>query len=137
LTAAMDVDPELHAGAMERHVLIATPMLLVALLRAVAYGWRQEKESQNAQAIAAVGRELYERLSAFADRLAGVGKNLTQAKEAYNKAVGSLESRILPSARKLKGLGAIDADEIDAPPLIEIETRPITSDELLRSNTES
>lgn len=130
LIAALEVKPNLHADAMQQHVLIATPTLLVALLRAVAYGWQQEDVAANARQIQQVGQELYDRLATFVENFEGVGRGLTTAGTAYNKAIGSLESRVLPSARKLKELHTTTADAIDSPPPIEIEVRTVTAPEL-------
>ena len=131
LAAALDRIPDLHAHAMQRHVLISTPTLLVALLRAIAYGWQQESIASNARAIAAEGRTLYERLSVFADHLGKAGRSLGQATKQYNQAVGSLERSVLPSARKMKELGAVDSGRPDIDPaVIETDVRAITASEL-------
>jgi len=130
LAAALDVTPTLQHEAMGRHVLIATPTTLVALLRAVAYGWQQEDVAANARAIAATGAEIYDRLSRFAGALETVGDRLNSATSAYNKAVGTLESRLLPSARKIKEMHGTTEDDIRTPPLIDIEARPIIAPEL-------
>lgn len=130
LVAALEVKPDLHADAMQNHVLIATPTLLVAVLRAVAYGWQQEDVAANAREISQVGRELYDRLAKFVSYFEGVGKGLKSASGAYDKAVGSLESRILPSSRKLKELHATTKAEIESPGRLEIELRPVTAEEL-------
>ncbi len=131
LTAALERKPDLHARAMENHVLIATPTLFVALLRAVAYGWREEDVAANARLISEVGRELYDRIRGFAEHFSKVGDGLHRASTGYNAAVGSLERRVLPSARKLKDLHATTDDEIEPPRLVETEIRPIVVDELL------
>lgn len=130
LSAALEIVPDLHAEAMQRHVLIATPTLLVALLRAVAYGWQQEAIAENAREISEVGRELYSRIGIFVGHFEKVGVNLNRANESYNRAVGSLESRILSSSRKLKELSATTDAEIEAPNPVEIEIRSFTSREL-------
>jgi len=130
LMAALEVNPNLHADAMQRHVLIATPTLLVALLRAVAYGWQQEAVATNAREIAEAGRELYERLSKFTEHFERVGAQLGRANESYNAAVGSMERSLLPAARKLKDLRATDRPDIELPPVIDVEPRQITSAEL-------
>ena len=130
LTAALEVEPDLHADAMRRHVLIATPTLLVALLRAVAYGWQQDDVAANARQISDAGRELYGRLGVFVRHFETVGRALDKAADAYNSAVGSLERKILPSSRRLKELHATTEKEIEAPGPIEIESRKITSSEL-------
>ena len=130
LTAALEVKPDLHASAMRSHVLIATPTLIVALLRAVAYGWQQQHIAANARLISDVGRELYDRLATFVDHFQNVGKSLDRSTDAYNQAVGSLQRMILPSARKLRDLHATTQDPIDEPQPIEIESRRISASEL-------
>ncbi len=125
LSAALEVKPDLHAEAMRNHVLIATPTLLVALLRAVAYGWQQESVSANAREIAEVGRELYDRVEVFVGHFGKVGKALKSGHEAYNRAVGSLDSRVLTSAKKLRELDATTEKEIEAPDVLEIEVREV------------
>ncbi len=130
LYAALEVKPDLHAEAMKQHVLVATPTLLVALLRAIAYGWQQEAIAENAKEIADVGRDLYERLATFTNHLERVGKSLDAAASCYNKAIGSLESRVLPSTRRLRELGATIQSEIEAPVPIETDVREVASAEL-------
>jgi len=105
-SAALENDPGLIESAADRRVVLATPTTLIALLKAVFYGWRQERLAENAQEISALGRELYERLSVMGGHLSGVGKNLNQAVTAFNKAVGSIETRVFPAARKFKELHA-------------------------------
>jgi DNA recombination protein RmuC len=130
LIAALEVNPELQSDAMKQNVLIATPTLLVAMLRAVAYGWQQDALARNADEIKKVGGELYERMKKFVESLESVGDKIGAAASAYNKTIGSLEARVLPSARKLKELHATTDAEIDSPPAIEIEVRPIIAPEL-------
>lgn len=130
LSAALEVKPDLHAEAMKQHVLIATPTLLVALLRAIAYGWQQEAIAENAKEIANVGRDLYDRLATFAGHFDSMGKGLERANASYNKAVGSLERNVLPGARRLRDLRVTNADEIEGPKPIEIDVREITAAEL-------
>jgi DNA recombination protein RmuC len=112
LMAAMDIRPTMHADAMAEKVLIATPTLLVGLLRSIAFGWRHEALADNAREIAEVGKELYERLSTFVGYHAAVGKKLESAVKAYNQSVGSLERRLLVSGRRLHELG-VQGDAID------------------------
>lgn len=112
LGSALESEPALMEDSLSRKVLITTPTTLFALLTAVAYGWRQEQVTKNAEAIAALGRELHERVSVWAKHLADVGTALGRSTEAYNKAVGSLESRVLPSVRKFRELGAAGGEEI-------------------------
>ncbi len=122
LGGAVAHDPTLIEDGMRNRVVLATPTTLIALLRAVAYGWRQEQLAQNAQVVSDLGSELYERLRVFAEHLSDIGKNLGRATDAYNRAVGSLEARVFPSARRFEELGVSTGDQV--PPVERIESTP-------------
>ena len=110
LAAALDQDHELLEYALRQKVMLATPTSLVALLRAIAYGWRQEQLAENAEHIRQVGEELYARLLAFTEHLTKVGRSIESTVRNYNAAVGSFERRILPGARRFGELG-VHADK--------------------------
>lgn len=105
LSAALDIDRTLLEDALRSRIILTTPTSLVALLRAVCYGWRQELLAANAERIREVGEELYRRLATFTEHLAHVGRGLGGAVEHYNRAVGSFESKVLPGARRFSELG--------------------------------
>jgi len=120
--AAAQADPTLIEDGMARKVVVATPTTLVALLRAIAYGWRQEQVAANAEGIRKLGGELYDRLRTLAGHFDSVGTALGRAVNAYNAFVGSMETRVLPSARRFRDLGAATGEEIA--PLIVVEQAP-------------
>ena len=127
-SAALEQDSGLIERGVAQKVIPASPTTLIALLKAVAYGWNQEKLARNAQEISALGKELHDRLRLLGAHIDNVGKGLDRAVESYNKAVGSLESRVMVSARKFVELGAPVTDEIVELTPIETTTRNLTLD---------
>lgn len=126
LAAALEADPAIVDRGINSRVLLATPSTLVALLKAAAYGWRQEAVSQNAEEIAKLGRELYDRIVTFGEHLEKTGRGLEQATTAYNKAVGSFEGSLLPGARKFTELGARGAKGLPEPGQIDTAVRDVS-----------
>lgn len=122
-SAALEQDPALIEAGIDQSVIPATPTTLIALLRAVSYGWRQEALARNAHTISQLGRELYERLGTMADHMGKVGKGLGQAVNSYNAAVASLESRVLVTARRFKDLRATAGDG-ELPELVPLDHAP-------------
>lgn len=130
--AALEFDPSLIEQATNDKVMLASPANLIPLLRAVHYGWKQEAIAKNAIQISDLGKELYDRLGKLADHWADVGKHLGNSVKAYNNSIGTLETRVLVSARKFQELKAASADkDIEAPVPIETSLRDITAAELL------
>jgi DNA recombination protein RmuC len=130
-SAALEQDAELIEFGVGEKVVPATPTTLIAMLRAIAYGWKQEVLARNAQEISDLGRELHERISVMAEHWGKVGKNLGDAVGAYNRAVASLETRVLVSARRFKDLGAVpDGREIEEVEQIEVLPRALQVAEL-------
>ena len=133
LTAALEHEPGLMEYAVANHVLLATPTSLIALLRAVAYGWQQEALTENARQVQVLGAQLYERISVLGEHMAGVGRSLTGAVTAYNRAVGSLEGRVLVTARRVVEMGVVGAGEREptTPLPVDTMTRPLQAVELV------
>ncbi|MFZ0318303.1 MAG: DNA recombination protein RmuC, partial [Candidatus Sulfotelmatobacter sp.] len=127
-SAALEQDSGLIEHGVLNRVIPASPTTLIALLKAINYGWNQEKLARNAQQISALGKELHDRLRLLAGHITSVGTGLDRAVEFYNKAVGSLESRVLVSARKFAELGASVADDIPELEPIETTARALSFD---------
>ncbi len=130
LAPALEHDPGLLEYALARRVHLATPTTLVSLLRTVQYAWQQQALSDNARAVFDLGRELYDRLSGLGRHLDKLGRSLTSTVAAYNAAVGTLETRVLVSARKLSALGVVEA-ELTAPDAVTGTARPLSAPELV------
>ena len=122
LGAALDQNPRLIEEGFANGIVLATPATLIALLRAVAYGWRQERMTAHAEEAGRLGKELYERMAVLAEHMNDVGQALGKSVSAYNRAVGSLETRILPAARRFKELGV--SSDRDIPALESTEVVP-------------
>jgi DNA recombination protein RmuC len=131
LSTALQYDPGLLEFSLGRGVMLASPLTLMGLLRAVAFGWQQEKIAKNAQEISDLGRQLYERIRVMAIHFEDVARGLTRSVESYNKAVGSLESRVLVTARRLKDKGVTAPDELPELETIDHTPRPLGAPELI------
>ncbi len=142
-SAALEFDPKLIEDGVNQGVIIATPTTLIALLKAVSYGWRQEQMAANAEEVGRLGKDLYDRLRTFTTHFADIGKGLDRALESYNKGVGSLEARVLVTARKFKERGALAGEEIEIIEPIDKSARALSLDEgglfpeLVASETET
>lgn len=132
LSAAAEVDPGLLEEGFARRVVVASPTNLIALLHAGAYGWRQERVIENAERISELGRLLYDRLRTLGEHFEDMGKSLTRATTAFNRAVGSMESRVLPAARKFRELGAATGGEIPALEPLDQQPRELNAPEFPR-----
>lgn len=130
LATAFEHDAALFDQAAAQRVVLATPMTLLALLKAVAYGWQQQQIARNAEEIQQLGRDLYDRLATMVEHLAGLGRNLKQAADSYDRMIGSLETKVLPGARRFKDLGVSSTKAIEMPDALDLSLRRVTRDEL-------
>jgi len=135
LSAALEAEPSLIEYAADRQVVLATPTTLIALLRTVAYGWTQQTLADKAREVHALGRDLHERLATMSGHLDRLGRSLSGAVSAYNRTVGSLENRVLVSARRFTELG-VGGDELATPEPVVEGPRPLTAAELLEAVAE-
>jgi DNA recombination protein RmuC len=138
LSAAYESDPTLQEHAMGNGVLLTTPTMLIALLRTVAFGWRQESLAENAREVQRLGAELYERLRTMSSHMQRLQRSLTASVTAYNDAVGSLESRVLVSARRFPALGVVGVETEEIADLTPVEASPrlLQAVELMADNRE-
>lgn len=130
LSAAFEQDGTLLDQAAAARVIPATPMTLLALLKAIAYGWKQQQLADNAEEIRQIGRELYDRLATMVDHLGGVGRNIKLAAESYDRFIGSLETKVLPGARRFKDLGVSSTKDLEVPEPLRIQLRRVEKPEL-------
>ena len=131
--AAIESDPDLFEQAVRERVLICTPTTFIALVKAIAYGWQQQKLAENTQAVADLARDLFERVKTFGEHMERLGKSLRQTVAHYNRGVGSLEGRVLPAARKFEALGVAPAGAtIPEAPRVEREPRDLQAPEFTR-----
>ncbi len=132
VAAAVEVDSSLIEDGMAKKVVIATPTTLIGLLRAIAFGWRQEQIAENAERICELGRLLYDRIRTLGEHFDDVGRSLARTTAAFNKAVGSMESRVLPAARRFRELGAATGDDIPLLEALDQQPRELTAPEYSR-----
>ncbi|HEX3173643.1 MAG TPA: DNA recombination protein RmuC [Solirubrobacterales bacterium] len=130
LHAAFEAEGSLYDYALEQKILIATPTTLVGLLRTIELGWRQERIAAEAQEIASAAKDLYSRMGVFMRHMSKAGRQLGSAVNAYNEAIGSAESRVLPQLRRIQELGAAGGEEAESPKPIDQAVRPVVAEEL-------
>ena len=130
LQTAFEEDGTLLDQAAGLRVIPATPMTLLALLKAIASGWKQQQLAKNAEEIQQLGRDLYNRLATMVEHLEGVGRNLKSAADSYDRFVGSLETKVLPGARRFKELGVTSTKQLEVPDLLNVSVRRVMKEEL-------
>ncbi len=123
LSAALERDPELLERALAKKVLLATPMTLVSVLKGVSYGWKQERLAQNASELRRIAGEFYDRVRTFSDSYADAGRHLARAVDAYNRSAGSWETRMLPSLKRMRELGAGSGNDAATPARVDTAVR--------------
>jgi DNA recombination protein RmuC len=128
-SAALEQDPSLIEFGVTKRVILATPTTLIALLKAVSYGWKQEQVAESAQEVSKLGKDLYDRLRVFTKHFESIGAGLKRALESYNEGVGSLEGRVLRTARRFKELGTITGEEIEVVAPVDKSVRALSLDE--------
>jgi DNA recombination protein RmuC len=128
-SAALEQDPKLIEDGINQKVIIATPTTLIALLKAISYGWQQEQRAANADEVGKLGKELYDRLRKFMEHFDNIGRGLDRAVEAYNSGVGSFEQRVMVTARKFKERGALTGEEPEELKPIDKLTRTLSRDD--------
>jgi DNA recombination protein RmuC len=136
-SAALEQDGGLIEHGVNQRVILATPTTLIALLKAIAYGWRQEQIAKNAQEISVLGAEIYDRLRTLAEHFMRVGSSLDRAVESYNKAAATLETRVLVSARRIREKGATAGPDIPGPDQLERSARSLQAPQLLTFTADS
>ena len=125
LSAAIEADPEIMDRAINKRVLLATPMTLIALLKAAFYGWKQEAASRGAEELGRIGRELHTRIATFSEHLGNTAKSLSAAVRNFNAAVGSFEQNLMPGARRFEELGSTGIKDLKDPERVELEVRDV------------
>lgn len=136
MAAAFEQDGTLLDQAASLRVVLATPMTLLALLKAVSYGWRQQQLAKNAEEIQQIGRELYDRLSTMTEHLGDVGDNLKRAAASYDRFIGSLERKVLPGVRRFKELGVSSTKELEVPDPLNLAVRRVRHEDLTPASGE-
>lgn len=137
LQAALDKRPDLHEYALNKRVVIATPTILIPVLRVIGLSWEEEKVRENAENIQKLGRDVYDRLTTLSGHLTSLGKHLDQSVEYYNKTIGSLERSVLPAARRFPELGVSTTKDLQAVDQVVATTRSLKAPELVTSTTTS
>ena len=130
LSGALQYDQELIEIAATQRVIPASPLTLIAVLRSVAYGWQQNLLVQNAEQLSQLGKEMYDRLCTMADNLGALGTNLRQAVESYNRTIGTIESRVLVTARRFRDMGVSTPDELEEVKTVQVAVRDARAPEL-------